>query len=267
VGTALGVAEFARGRFARVLAAGTFATSLYVKEGKLLVGSLDQGIVEVDLHQRRIAPPLPSDSTANIRSIRQFFSSGSTLYALADTSLYSLNQAGGWSQVLSPSGGLLADGNISALAVDGSHRLWVGYFNRGLDLVEANGSAQRAKAEHIEDDSIFCVNRIVTGIAQDATAVATANGLVLFDSAGHRHEVLGKTKGLLSDHVTDVAAYGNGLAIATPAGVTFLDASGPHSLYAFHGLVNNHVYTLAVRKNEVLAGTLGGISLLDHEHV
>jgi ligand-binding sensor domain-containing protein len=267
VGTALGVAEFDHGHFTRALAQGIFATALYVRDGKLLVGSLDQGIAEIDLHQHRIAPPLDSTSTAGIGPIRQIFSAGSTLYALADTSLYSQGQPGGWSRVLSPSGALLADGNISALAIDGRHRLWVGYFNRGLDLVQPGASPRDAKAEHIEDDSIFCINRIVTGIAKDATAVATANGLVLFDSAGRRREFLGKTQGLLSDHVTDVAAYGNGMAIATPAGVTFLDASGPHSLYAFHGLVNNHVYTLAVRKSQVLAGTLGGISLLDHEHV
>jgi hypothetical protein len=38
---------------------------------------------------------------------------------------------------------------------------------------------------------------------------------------------------------------------------------GTHSLYAFHGLVNNHVYALGARGDgRVLAGTLGGLSLL-----
>jgi ligand-binding sensor domain-containing protein len=267
VGTAIGVAEFDHGRLTRTLAPGAFATSLYVQDGKLLVGTIDQGIVELDLHPHKIAPPLASDSIAKIGPIRQIFSADSTLYALADTSLYSQGRRGGWSRVLAPSAALLADRNVSALAVDASHRLWVGYFNRGLDLVSAAAPPGRLTADHIEDDSVFCVNRIVAGITKDVTAVATANGLVLFDSAGHRREILGKAEGLLSDHVTDVAAYDHGMAIATPAGLTFIDASGPHSLYAFHGLVNNHVYTLAVQKNQVLAGTLGGISLLDHEHV
>jgi ligand-binding sensor domain-containing protein len=57
------------------------------------------------------------------------------------------------------------------------------------------------------------------------------------------------------------------MVLATPAGLTFLDASGPHSLYAFHGLVNNHVYTVAARGKEVIAGTLGGISVLENENV
>ncbi len=262
VGTALGVAEFDQGRFTRVLAGGTFAQSLYLRGGKLLVGSLDQGIAEVELNQKRIAPRLGEGASVKINSVRQIFSTNSVLYALAEDSLYSLNQRGSWNRVLSPQGALLADRDVSALAVDSNHRLWVGYFNRGLDLVDANGSA-----EHIEDDNVFCVNRIVAGISKGVTAVATANGLVLFDSSGHRQQVLGRKDGLISNHVTDVVAYGDGLAIATPAGLTFLDASGPHSLYAFHGLVNNHIYTLATRGNEVLAGTLGGISVLDHEQV
>jgi hypothetical protein len=34
-------------------------------------------------------------------------------------------------------------------------------------------------------------------------------------------------------------------------------------MYAFHGLVNNHVYALGVSGDELLAGTLGGLSLLN----
>jgi ligand-binding sensor domain-containing protein len=75
--------------------------------------------------------------------------------------------------------------------------------------------------------------------------------------------VLTRADGLIADDVTDIAVYGDGLALATPAGLTFLDASGARSMYAFHGLVNNHVYALGVSGNQLFAGTLGGISLLD----
>lgn len=53
------------------------------------------------------------------------------------------------------------------------------------------------------------------------------------------------------------------MTIATPAGITFLDAGGASSLYAFQGLVNNHVYTLGLSGSRTLAGTLGGLSVLD----
>src|SRR5262249_51918522 len=73
--------------------------------------------------------------------------------------------------------------------------------------------------------------------------------------------------GLIADHVTDIVPYRDGLAVATPAGLTFLDSSGARSLYAFHGLVNNHVYTLAASSDELLAGTLGGVSVIGREQV
>jgi ligand-binding sensor domain-containing protein len=57
------------------------------------------------------------------------------------------------------------------------------------------------------------------------------------------------------------------MVLATPAGLTFLDPAGPRSLYAFHGLVNNHVYALGASGKEVVAGTLGGISVLEDENV
>jgi ligand-binding sensor domain-containing protein len=111
------------------------------------------------------------------------------------------------------------------------------------------------------------VNRILPNTANGLVAVATANGLVLFDQLGRKQQVLGRPDGLLADHVTDAALYGNGMVLATPAGLTFLDSAGPRSLYAFHGLVNNHVYAVAAAGKEVIAGTLGGISVLENENV
>ena len=93
--------------------------------------------------------------------------------------------------------------------------------------------------------------------------VATANGLVLFGHDGRERQVLGKESGLIAQHVTDVMPYGAGMALATPAGITFLDPGGAHSIYAFQGLVNNHVYALGADNNRLAAGTLGGISLID----
>jgi ligand-binding sensor domain-containing protein len=93
---------------------------------------------------------------------------------------------------------------------------------------------------------------------------ATANGLVLFDAQGKARQTLTHRDGLISDHVTDVTFTRAGTVLATPAGITFLGPSGAESLYAFQGLVSNHVYTLASTgsSNQLLAGTLGGISIL-----
>jgi ligand-binding sensor domain-containing protein len=107
------------------------------------------------------------------------------------------------------------------------------------------------------------VNRILADAKTGTIDVATANGLVRFDNSGSEQQVLTRADGLIADHVTDVAAYRDGLALATPSGLTFLDASGARSMYAFHGLVNNHVYALGVSGDELMAGTLGGLSMLN----
>ncbi|MGE5325673.1 MAG: two-component regulator propeller domain-containing protein, partial [Deltaproteobacteria bacterium] len=258
VGTVSGVAEFDRGRFSRVLAPGIFATALLPRDGTLFVGSDDQGVIVIPLEEQRFHSA--SRGASELEEVRQIFDSEDKVYALTRSGLYRMGTRGfGWQKVLQSSGATLYDRNISALAADRQGRLWIGYFDRGLDLLDAG----RGPATHVENDRVFCVNRILPNEKTGPVDGATANGLVRFDPAGNEEQVLTRADGLISDHVTDVVPYENGLALATPAGLTFLDAGGARSMYAFHGLVNNHVYALGVAGDELLAGTLGGLSQLE----
>jgi ligand-binding sensor domain-containing protein len=258
VGTATGVAVFTGGRFSHVLAPGVLATALLATPTQLYVGSEDQGVIVISLEGRR--PNANLDPGSQLAEVRQLFTSGDAVFAVARNGLYRMNpHAFGWQRVLEAGAAVLSDRNISALAADANGRLWIGYFDRGLDLL----SSDTARASHVEDEHVFCVNRILHDAKTGAIDVATANGLARFDDSGNEQQVLTRADGLIADHVTDVAAYRDGLALATPAGLTFLDASGARSMYAFHGLVNNHVYALAVSGDELLAGTLGGLSLLN----
>ncbi len=217
--TPLGIAEFYGARFKRTIAPGVLARSLKIQGETLVAGTLEDGVVTISL--KGGAPRFSNPAAAE-------------------------------------RGSNITDNNISALAVDASGRLWIGYFDRGLDIVEANG-----RVRHIEDDRVYCVNRIVHDPERGITAVATANGLVMIDGAGTERQVLGRAAGLIADHVTDVVRQPGGLAVATPAGITILDGAGTRSLYAFHGLVNNHVYALGASGGRLLAGTLGGLSILE----
>jgi ligand-binding sensor domain-containing protein len=184
-------------------------------------------------------------------------------YAVGRDAIYRYESAARrWEAVLRPPAPILVDRNVAALALSGG-RLWVGYFDRGLDIVNAG----LEHAVHHEDDALFCINRIVGDPEGGRTAVATANGLVLFDSASRPRQIMGRKDGLLADHVTDVAFRDGGMVVATPAGLSFVDRSGVRSLYVFHGLVNNHVYTVATRGRVTVAGTLGGLSMLDDDTV
>lgn len=260
VGTPVGVAEFDRGRFSRVLAGGTLVTSLCIQGDELWVGSEDQGLLRVPLGAKRSRPASQSAASLPHEEVRQILASENGALVLTRTGIFQVSAGGfGWKEVLKPRPSVLTDRNISALARDGNGRLWVGYFDRGLDILP-DGTGPRI---HVENDHVFCVNRIWPDTNGQTTEVATANGLVRFDSSGKPAQVLGKADGLIADHVTDVAPYGNGLALATPAGITFLDSDGPRSMYTFHGLVNNHVYALGVSENDLMVGTLGGLSALE----
>lgn len=263
VGTALGVADFDGGQFKRVIASGDFARSLYIRGSKLLIGGIESGISEVDLTLERPGVPRPVYAPSNLGDVQQIIANQDQLLAVSRDNVYTKSGQEGWRALLPANAALLTDRNISSLAVDDSGQLWVGYFDHGLDLLDRSFK----NITHIEDQHVFCVNRILTGTEDKGVAVATANGLVLFDRWGKQLQVMGRAQGLIADHITDVAPYGNGLVLATPAGLTFLDRGGPRSLYAFHGLVNNHVYSVAASGGRVVAGTLGGVSVLDGERV
>src|SRR6266853_589308 len=262
VGTVLGVAEFDGGRFFRVLAPGVLVTSLFRSRDNLIVGSEDQGVLSIPLAGRR--PNATSGISPELSEVRQIFASGDSVYVLTRKALFRMSGRGfGWQQVLQPGAAVLSDRNISALAADSSGRLWVGYFDRGLDLLEPDSG----RTTHVENEHVFCMNRIWPDAKTGTIAVATANGLVRFAASGSQEQVLTRSDGLIADHVTDVVPYRDGLAIATPAGLTFLDASGARSMYAFHGLVNNHIYALGVSGDELMVGTLGGLSVINQGDV
>ncbi|MGH9629284.1 MAG: ligand-binding sensor domain-containing protein [Bryobacteraceae bacterium] len=263
-GTALGIAEFRDGRFHRLLGEGLFARSLLLRDNDALaVGTLDEGVFEVPLNAQRLRPhhyKAGHYQAGQIdAAVERMMETDGELLALAGGGLYSVAPSGSWEPRLAQPRSILTNRNISALSVDRSGRLWIGYFDRGLDILEAGFE----RASHLEDDQVFCINRIVHDESRYLTAVATANGLVLLDAAARKRQVLTRDDGLIANHVTDIALTPDGMIAATPAGVSILGGPGVRSLYAFHGLVNNHAYTLGFRDNRLLVGTLGGLSIVD----
>jgi len=263
-GTPLGVEEFADGRPARTLARNLFVNALYADDKTMTVGSMDQGIRRVSLQvNRRPGPVMDPVSGGTAEQFLRASATDSLLAVMRDG--FEMQQASGaWAPLTKDANAaILTDANVSALAFGPDGRLWVGYFDRGMDVVSLNGGL----TEHREDDRLFCINRIVFDPRRNSMDVATANGLVLFDGQGKPRQVMTKRDGLIADHVNDIAFAGESMVLATPAGMTFVDADGARSLYAFEGLVNNHVYALGVRNKTVLAGTLGGLSELEQESV
>jgi ligand-binding sensor domain-containing protein len=256
-GTSMGVADYRNGKFARALAPGVFAKTLLVRETTLVIGTMEEGVIETALAARS-RPVRAGETIGPAEPVERLAVLDGRLFALSAGGLW-LSENSGWTQVLKSDRAALGDRNIAAVAVDRAGRTWVGYFDRGLEIVEPGGD----RSAHVEDEHVFCVNRIVHEDNGRFTAVATANGLVLFDSDARKQRVLTRQDGLIASHVTDVVLDKGGMVAATPAGLTFIDGSGMRSLYAFHGLVNNHAYALAASGDRLLVGTLGGLSILD----
>jgi ligand-binding sensor domain-containing protein len=259
VGTPVGVEQFLAGRPERLLGKNFFAQALLPEPRSLTISTMDEGMRTVALD----ASPRPHglSPAADADPVEAFLTGNDgSVYALRHDGVARRESDGAWLDVVRPQAAALTDGNVSALGFDADGRLWVGYFDRGLDIVTGD------RTQHVEDGHIFCVNRIALDPSRHTMAVATANGLVLFDREGKPRQVLLRRDGLIADHVTDIVFRPNGMTLATPAGLTFVDAGQtPQSLYAFEGLVNNHVYALGIQPDgETLAGTLGGLSVLEH---
>lgn len=266
-GTPLGVAEFKQGQWRRTLAEGVFAQTLQEHAGTLSIGTLEQGVLDVALtarisrvSQRQVAlTETEANASANILALED---AGTGLLAVTPGAVLRAHTG---ELIAGPAGATLADSHISALAIDRRGRLWIGYFDHGLDIADLGGAR---KAEHSDSDVLFCVNRIKEDPEQGTIAVATANGLALFDSSAQLRQILDRKSGLISNDVTDLlfqpasANRSTSFAAATPAGISYVDGGAISSVSAFQGLVNNHVYTLAERNGTLFAGTLGGLSVI-----
>jgi ligand-binding sensor domain-containing protein len=264
VGTPVGTTEFLNGKPLQKIADGVFSQSLLPTKDRLLIGTVDEGIVEIRMAGERAERFVGVDGSEP-HAARRLLNFGARLFALTPDALFEQESpAGVWTRRIDVPQPHWADRNISALSVDAGGRLWIGYFDRGIDIADTHGEQMVA---HVEDDQIFCVNRIVQDSYRNMGVVATANGIALMNSQGKILKRITEADGLISQHVSDVVVRQDGLAVATAAGVTLLNSGGPESIYAFHGLVNNHVYTLASNDSRLMAGTLGGLSVIQDGQV
>lgn len=240
----------------RKIAENSFVSSFVIDKSTLWTSSVDHGVARLALEpalNRR--PPLPQQSPANSVVLRKI---DGTVLAFGAGANWYLDRNDRW-QPWGENESRLSDSNISAILRARNGEIWIGYFDHGIDVL----SAQLQKTKHIQDDTFFCINYL----AQDAAGtiyVSTANGLAILGQDGSRR-IYHEADGLLSDRVMQALPLdpdGKRVAIATAQGFTLKEGESMKSLYAFQGLVNNHIYTIAARGDEMYLGTLGGISSL-----
>ncbi|HEY3136242.1 MAG TPA: hypothetical protein VGL29_09460, partial [Blastocatellia bacterium] len=172
---------------------------------------------------------------------------------------------------------VLTAGHVTALAIDGVGHLWVGYFDRGADVVDPSTSE---RLTHIEDERVREVNYLTLDTGSNRMLVATSRGLVSLGGDLKQTVVTQAEGGLINDSVAHVfladlgsqmlaststtPALGQHVTVlATAGGLTEIIGGRARSITAFHGLASNHLYTAAAVGSRLFVGSLAGLVELE----
>ena len=168
---------------------------------------------------------------------------------------------------------ILTAGHITSLAVDGKGRLWLGYFDRGIDILALDTNERLSR---LEDERIREINFLRYDSARDQMLAATSRGLVIFDGRERQTVLTHDRDGLISDSIAHVslaevapdmmggpaaavARPQQAMVLATAGGLTEVSGGKSRSINAFHGLASNHLYCTAAAGSRLFVGSLAGL--------
>ncbi len=245
-------------------------TSLAVNQGRLYAGLFTGGMVQISeatVKDGVIASADPRLQTPDSR----LFSDEGKLWMLTQSGAF-VREEQSSSPAFEPIASTVAKdviisaAHIMSLAIDRQGRLWVGYFDRGVDIISPETNERVA---HLEDDRVREVNFITFDKTIDRALIATSRGLVAIDGKS-KQTVLTKEQGLIDNAVAHISlvednltARGNRVMLATAGGFTELTQGRARSLTAFHGLSSNHLYTSASVGSRFFVGSLAGLVELE----
>jgi len=265
-------------------------TSLAVSGGHLWAGMFSGGIADLNANQ----PGRPSDvggERSKQSDAAGFPVSAASMVSVSDGELWVLTSEGAFAreeQATHPAfesvGGqlerdrVLTTGHVSSLARDDAGRLWIGYFDRGIDVVLPDTAERQS---HVEDERVREINHLVFDRSEDRMLAATSRGLVAFASAFKQTVMTREQGGLINDSVAHVsfapdspllasasgtAVPGTGgrtMVLVTAGGLTEVSGGRARSITAFHGLASNHLYTSASIGSRLFVGSLAGLVELE----
>jgi ligand-binding sensor domain-containing protein len=172
-------------------------------------------------------------------------------------------------------GRVLAGAHVTGLAFDAAGRLWIGYFDRGADIVLPETGE---RLSHLEDDRVREVNFIRFDADDEKMLVATSKGLVIFDGQLRQVALTRDQSGVINDSVAHVSlgesaqasapsatavSSSRSLVLATAGGLSEVTGGRTRSITAFHGLASNHLYTSARANGHLYLGSLAGLAELE----
>jgi ligand-binding sensor domain-containing protein len=244
-------------------------TSLATSGGRLWAGLFNGGVTEIsqDASRKVSANDGQKEAVGLPRAVAAtVYSDDEGLWALTREGAFVREERAAGPRFKAVAGALAGDraltaGHVTTLAFDEQGRLWVGYFDRGIDVLSTETGE---RLSHIEDDRVREVNFIA---ASGSVYVATSRGLVVFASLMTPTVLTREKSGLISDAVAHVlfteGTRGRSVVCATAGGMTEISGGRARSLTAFHGLASNHLYTAAATGSRVFLGSLAGLVELE----
>ncbi|MBS1795804.1 MAG: hypothetical protein JSS81_18260 [Acidobacteria bacterium] len=159
-----------------------------------------------------------------------------------------------------------ADNNVSALAVDGNNRLWIGTFRGGVDVF----SNDLKKLKHLETEQLREINSFQPNPARKGLLAATTGGVYLLGDDLSYAEFLSKTElpGAAVAALAELDAPDEKLLIvAASKGLLLKDRNSLHVLSTINGLPGNTVTSVLVDGKTVYAGTMSGLAQIEGRRV
>ncbi|HKS41615.1 MAG TPA: two-component regulator propeller domain-containing protein [Blastocatellia bacterium] len=271
-------------------------TSLATSDGRLWAGFFDGGLMDLSSSRARAQADSPqersslSETPGLPRGVPAVvYASEGKLWALTGEGLLVRDEratAPLFETVVPSLVGehVLTGDHITSLALDNSGRLWIGYFDSGIDLV---ASETNERLTHIEDDRVREVNFIAFDSNEDQILAATSRGLVVFDGHLKQSILTRDLNGLVNDSIAHVSimnvaspvaqsssgampvniSRNRALVLATAGGMTEITGGRVRSLTAFHGLTSNHLYSSVAVGSRLFVGSLAGLVEIENLRV
>jgi ligand-binding sensor domain-containing protein len=255
-------------------------TSLAVSGGRLWAGLFSGGIIEIKGNSSNSVQKVSDNGfiTQDLEFLKaiptQVFAGDGKLFALTQEGAFERDGQARNSLLENLSGAITADkalttSHISSLALDDSANLWIGYFDRGIDIIAPE---TKERLSHIEDERLREVNFIAINKRDGRAFIATSRGLVQLDGRLQQSVLTREQNGLIDNAIAHISFADDGAAgpktagrmvLSTAGGLTDIVNDRARSLTAFHGLASNHLYTSASLGGRLFAGSLAGLVELE----
>lgn len=281
VATDFGVATLSETNEIKELSKQANITSLAVSGGRLWAGLFSGGVIDIKGNNANGVVQNVADTGHQATDAGTLKSIPTSVFA-GNGKLFALTQEGAFerdAQAKSPafvtmstaiaSDKALTSAHITSLALDDAANLWVGYFDRGVDIISPE---TRERLSHVEDERVREVNFIAIKKGDDHAFIATSRGLVQLDSRLQQSVMTREQNGLIDNAIAHISfgddsssgTKGAGrMVLATAGGLTDITNNRPRSLTAFHGLSSNHLYTSVSIGPRLFLGSLAGLVELE----